>query len=69
MIVKRKSTISRNPDFDAVADLKKKCADLIKIVEGVGSSRWASPSGRRLKDTHEWCAFYVSARQFGNSHK
>jgi hypothetical protein len=32
--------------------------DLMQIVEGVRSERWAA-DGRRLKDTPEWCRLYV----------
>lgn len=33
--------------------------DLINIVEGLPSVRWAY-EGRRLKDTKEWCVFYCA---------
>jgi len=67
--MKKKSTVAkRNPHFDKVADLKRKCADLIEIVEGARSPHdsWRSTHfcGRRLKDTPEWAAFYVSAQNF-----
>lgn len=51
-----------NPHFDDAADLRQKSADLIAIVEGIKSVRWAH-NGRRLKDTPEWAAFYVSANK------
>ena len=35
--------------------------DLIEVVEGTRSVRWAA-DGIRLKDTKEWCALYVAAR-------
>ena len=50
-----------------MADLRRKCADLIEIVEGAKppNEPWRSTShfGRRLKDMPEWCAFYASARE------
>lgn len=51
-----------NPHFDAIADLRRKSAALIEIVEGITSVRWSS-EGRRFKDTPEWAAFYVSANR------
>jgi hypothetical protein len=32
---------------------------LNEIVEGTRNERWAA-DGKRLKDTPEWCAFYVA---------
>lgn len=52
----------RNPYFDAEADLRRKCAALVEIVEGVTSVRWAH-NAHRLKDTPEWAAFYVAANR------
>jgi len=41
------------------ARFRAACYALKEIVEGTrGSERWAGPSGRRLKDTPEWAAFY-----------
>lgn len=48
------------------ADLKQKAYELIEIVEGASSVRWAH-NGLRLKDTPQWCAFYVSAQKI-NKH-
>ena len=57
----------RNPHFDAVADLRRKCADLIRIVEGSKHQNWvafgANGPGMRLRDMPEWCAFYVSVQR------
>lgn len=36
---------------------------LNEIVEGVSSRRWAADNGFRLKDTSEWCEFYVSLKR------
>jgi hypothetical protein len=58
----RKAKVERNPHFDSNADLRRKANDLIEIVEGVSSVGWAY-GAKRLKDTHEWCAFYVSAKR------
>lgn len=35
------------------------CHDLIEIVEGAHSSRWANEKNQRLKDTPEWVRLYV----------
>jgi hypothetical protein len=39
-------------------------SDLMEIVEGVRNERWQDERGRRLKDTREWCAFYVAFRNY-----
>lgn len=40
-------------------------SDLIEIVEGVRSDRWiSSETGMRLKDTKEWCRFFVVMNKF-----
>lgn len=44
-----------NPETE---ELLKSCKALVEIVEGVRSERWNS-DGFRLKDTKEWCDFYV----------
>lgn len=44
-------------------DLVNAAKDLVEAVEGPRSVRWASPSGFRLKDTGEWCVFYVAVQK------
>jgi hypothetical protein len=41
---------------------KQACADLIKIVDGIRDAGWVSNPSEpvRLKDTKEWCEFYVA---------
>jgi hypothetical protein len=41
----------------AAPELLSAVDDLVQIVEGVRSERWAC-EGRRLKDTPEWCILY-----------
>lgn len=44
--------------------MKTEIENLIEIVEGVTSVRWQNPrNNARLKDTPEWCAFYVAAHK------
>ena len=45
-----------------LAEMRAKSLDLIEIVEGVRNQDWHC-NGHRLKDTPEWCAFYVSVRR------
>lgn len=40
---------------------------LREIVEGVRNERWSAPGAGRLKDTKEWCAFYVALANFKHS--
>lgn len=40
--------------------LKKQADELNNIVEGVRYRDWRDERGMRLKDTKEWCAFYVA---------
>ena len=54
-----KNNVERNPHFDAQTNLLRKAKDLVAIVEGAPSLRWVS-GNLRLKDTHEWAAFYVA---------
>ena len=44
---------------EEVVKLNTEIKLLMEIVEGVRCERWNS-NGRRLKDTPEWCAFYVA---------
>lgn len=45
-----------------VRELIDSAEDLIEIVEGVRCQEWRSRNGfgDKLKDTKEWCAFYVA---------
>lgn len=45
---------------DPVIRMLDKSRELVAIVEGVRLKKWADPSGRRLKNTPEWCGFYVA---------
>ena len=42
--------------------LRKASLNLVNLVEGVGSVRWAY-NGFRFKDTEDWCEFYVAANR------
>lgn len=42
--------------------LREASCNLVNLVEGVGSVRWAY-NGFRLKDTEEWCEFYVASNR------
>jgi hypothetical protein len=53
----KRKIFKRQKDVDAVL---RCCGDLIEIVEGVQNKRWMDERGFRLKDTKEWCAFYVA---------
>lgn len=46
-------------ELDELRRLKESAQKLNEIVEGVRAERWAA-DGRRLKDTPEWCGFYVA---------
>lgn len=48
-------------------ELIPEASKLIEIVEGVRSQRWVGDVGGRLKDTHEWCAFYVAFNRVGRA--
>ena len=43
--------------------LLRSCESLVEIVEGVRGERWEWKGKVRLKDTPEWCAFYVFVRK------
>lgn len=45
-----------------ITELLNAAEQLIEIVEGVPSVRWAF-GARRLKDSPEWVKFYVVARK------
>lgn len=48
---------------DKYERLIKAALELNEIVEGVRSERWVSDkTGRRLKDTKEWCEFYLALK-------
>lgn len=53
--------------FIKASEVKKliNCSeDLIEIVEGVSCQPWRSAvTGERLKDTSEWCDFYVALKR------
>jgi len=49
------STLEQNQER-----LLKASEQLVQIVEGVRSQRWARESGLRLKGTPEWCEFYCT---------
>ena len=44
----------------ALRELHGATEELMQIVEGVRSQRWVGDLGGRLKDTPEWCRFYVA---------
>ena len=43
-------------------DMREEVDALIRLVEGPGCLRWQDGQGFRLKDTPEWVAFYVAAK-------
>lgn len=50
-----------SPSLDsALRELHGATEALMEIVEGVRSQRWVGDFGGRLKDTPEWCRFYVA---------
>lgn len=55
----------KDPDIEAFLAATQEFNDalvgVMQIVEGVRSVRW-NHEGRRLKDTPEWCRFYVAAK-------
>lgn len=42
------------------SELLAVCADLIRLIEGVGCRDWRDQNGQRIKDTNEWVRAYVA---------
>lgn len=60
-----RASVEENADKETVKvathEFSQALAGLMEIVEGVRSVRW-NHEGHRLKDTPEWCRFYVAAK-------
>lgn len=58
----------KNDSQNEKPEIATEIANLIEIVEGVRSVRWENvETGFRLKDTPEWCAFYVASSKQSKS--
>lgn len=62
-LITAKTIREAKAELASLRKLENAARDLNQIVEGVKNERWAS-DGRRLKDTPEWCAFYVALANF-----
>ena len=58
---------AKHVGISELLDLLASATRLNEIVEGVRSERWVGDTRRRLKDTPEWCDFYVKTRRASES--
>ena len=48
--------------IDMIRIQKDAATDLLNLIEGCGAIDFRSRNGLRLKDTEEWCYFYVAVK-------
>jgi hypothetical protein len=59
LVCSEEPNILQQPYIKADDNTTKCITDLIQLIEGPRSGRWGL-NAVRLKDTKEWCAFYVA---------